>query len=129
MKSILLDTQGFIYAINSPELLPSKTKKIYNNSEIEIYLSMASIWEMSIKVSLGKLKFSNPLKEIIQTSIKETGLSILPIQAEHLYIVENLPFHHKDPFDRLIAAQALAEKMSLISTDSAFDAYGVQRIW
>ena len=129
MTAFLLDTQVFIYALNTPELIPPKTKAIYDIPETELYLSMASIWEMGIKVSLRKLKFANPLKEIIQTSIKETGLKILPIRVEHIYLVETFPFHHKDPFDRLIAAQALAESMPLISIDSAFDAYGVQRVW
>ena len=129
MTAFLLDTQVFIYALNTPELIPAKTRAIYDIPENEFYLSMASIWEMGIKASLGKLKFASPLKKIIQTSVQETGLKILPIRADHIYLVETLPFHHKDPFDRIIAAQALVENMPLISIDSACDAYDVQRIW
>jgi PIN domain nuclease of toxin-antitoxin system len=128
-KPLLLDTQAFLFALNSPEIIPTKTKKLFNSEDHELYLSLASIWEMSIKSSLGKLKLKAPLKEIIQTSIKESGLKILPIQAEHTYLVEELPFHHKDPFDRIIIAQSFVERMPIVSSDAAFDQYDVKRIW
>lgn len=128
-KSLLLDTQAFLFALNSPELIPLKTRKLFSNEAYELYLSIASIWEMSIKSSLGKLKLKTPLKEIIQTSIKESGLKILPIQTEHTYAVEELPFHHKDPFDRIIIAQSAVERMPIVSSDAVFDQYDVKRIW
>lgn len=128
-KPLLLDTQAFLFALNSPELIPVKTRKLFNSEGYELYLSLASVWEMSIKSSLRKLKFESSLKEVIQTSVKESGLKILPIQAEHTYLVHDLPFHHKDPFDRLIIAQALTEKMEVISSDAVFDQYDVKRIW
>lgn len=128
-KKALLDTQAFIFALNSPETIPGKTRKLLSNSETELYLSIASIWEMSIKTSLGKLKFDVPLKELVQTSIKASGLKILPIQPEHIYLVETFPFHHKDPFDRIIIAQSISERMPIISNDSAFDRYEAERIW
>jgi PIN domain nuclease of toxin-antitoxin system len=128
-KPLLLDTQAFLFALNSPDLIPTKTRKFFISEDHELYLSLASIWEMSIKSSLGKLKLKAPLKEIIQTSIKESGLKILPIQAEHAYLVQELTFHHKDPFDRIIIAQSTLEKMALISTDKIFDKYGIKRIW
>ena len=128
-KSLLLDTQAFLFALNSPELIPLKTRKLFSNEAYELYLSIASIWEMSIKSSLGKLKLKTPLKEIIQTSIKESGLKILPIQTEHTYVVEELPFHHKDPFDRIIIAQTIVERMPIVSSDAVFDQYDVKRIW
>lgn len=128
MKKILLDTQAFLFALNSPELIPSKTRKVFK-TDIELYLSLASVWEMSIKASLGKLKFQAPLKEIIQTSVKESGLQILQIQMNHIYQVEELPFHHKDPFDRVIIAQSLIEDIPIMSSDSIFDQYEVTRVW
>ena len=128
-KKVLLDTQAFIFALTLPETIPGKTRKLFNNPEVELYLSIASIWEMSIKSSLGKLKFETPLKEMIQTSIKESGLQILHIQMEHIYLVEGLPFHHKDPFDRIIIAQSLTESMPVISSDEMFDQYKTERLW
>lgn len=128
-KKALLDTQAFIFALTSPETIPQKTRKLFNDPEIRLYLSMASIWEMSIKSSLGKLKFETSLKEMIQTSIRESGLQILHIQAEHVYFVERLPFHHKDPFDRIIIAQSLTENMPVISSDAMFDQYKTERRW
>jgi len=128
-QSFLLDTQVFIFALHSPERIPLKTRKLFEGVDHEFYLSIASIWEMSIKSSLGKLKFQYPLKEIIQHSIKESGLKILPLQVDHTYAVHDLPFHHKDPFDRIIIAQALLEKIPIISCDQAFDHYKVKRIW
>ncbi len=128
-QSILLDTQVFIFALTSPDLIPNKIKRIISNQESEFYLSMASIWEMAIKASLGKLKFEGSIKDMVQTSVKETGLEILPIKAEHIYRIELMPFHHKDPFDRIIIAQAMVEKFSIMSSDSAFDDYEVKRLW
>ena len=128
-KALLLDTQAFLFALNSPELIPLKTRKFFNSEDLDLYLSMASVWEMGIKSSLGKLKFENPLKEIIRTAIKESGLKILPIQAEHIYFIEDLPFHHKDPFDRIIIAQSLVEKMPIITSDVVFDQYKTKRLW
>ena len=128
-QKILLDTQAFIFALTSPEILTTKIKKLISNQENELYLSIASIWEMTIKSSLGKLKLDLSIKDLVQTSVKETGLEILPIKAEHAYHVETLPFHHKDPFDRMIIAQCIVEKISVISSDAAFDAYDLKRLW
>jgi PIN domain nuclease of toxin-antitoxin system len=128
-RAVLLDTQAFIFALNSPETIPLKARKLFNRPDTEFYLSLASIWEMSIKISLRKLKLGNALKEVIQTSVKESGLKILEIQATHIYLIEELPFHHKDPFDRLIIAQSLIEKMPVISSDEIFDRYKTERIW
>ena len=128
-SGLLLDTQVFLFALSSPDLIPSKTRKLLSNEKHSLYLSLASIWEMSIKSSLGKLKLKAPLKEIIQTAVKESGLKILQIHAEHIYFVEALPFHHKDPFDRIILAQSLIEKTPLVSSDAVFDLYDAQRVW
>lgn len=128
-KAFLLDTQAFLFALNSPDVIPTKSRKIFNNPEHELYLSIASIWEMSIKASLGKLKFEDSLRKVIQTSIKESGLKLLSIQVDHIFYVESLPFHHKDPFDRILIAQAVTENMPIVSSDEAFDRYEVKRLW
>jgi PIN domain nuclease of toxin-antitoxin system len=129
-KAIILDTQAFLYSINCPDKISIKALKYLDNTNYELYLSIASIWEMGIKSSIKKLKFEVSLKEIIQTSINETGLRILPIKPEHIYYIETLKFHHKDPFDRIILAQSILEEMPIVSNDGVFDNYNkVKRIW
>ncbi|MBI4557057.1 MAG: type II toxin-antitoxin system VapC family toxin, partial [Candidatus Hydrogenedentes bacterium] len=85
--------------------------------------------EIAIKTSLGKLTLAAPFEELIPTQILETGVEVLPIQMNHLTKLVSLPFHHRDPFDRLLAAQALAEGIQLISVDKVFSAYSVQSLW
>ncbi len=102
---------------------------IYENMDSDIFLSMASIWEMQIKNQLGKLALDLPLNELIEQQCMENGLQILAIEAEHIYALKNLPPHHNDPFDRLILVQAKAEKMQLASADSVFKHYDIDCIW
>ena len=88
-----------------------------------VYLSIASLWEIAIKVSLGKLSLNMPYMEFVERHIDGNNFTLLGIRPTHLAIIATLPFHHRDPFDRLIIAQYLGEKLSLIGKDSAFDAY------
>ena len=90
---------------------------------------MANLWEMAIKVSLGKLILSVPFEELIPNEIKINGINILNINFKHIKAVVNLPFYHRDPFDRLLIAQSLVENISLLSQDSHFDKYKIRRIW
>jgi PIN domain nuclease of toxin-antitoxin system len=94
-----------------------------------VFLSMASVWEMAIKVSLGKLILSEPFDALIPSQLATNDIALLDINLSHTMQVATLPFHHRDPFDRLIAAQALAEDIPLISKDAIFDSYGVNRLW
>ena len=95
----------------------------------EVYVSPASYWEIAIKISLGKYQLSEPLGVFIHRELAENAFSVLPITPGHADQVARLPFHHRDPFDRLIIAQSLSEAMPTVSADAAFDAYGIQRIW
>ena len=90
---------------------------------------MASAWEIAIKTSLGKLDVAVPLTQLLEDEREQLGLVSLRIETAHLVRVARLPFHHRDPFDRLIAAQALAEDVAIVSADASFDSYGVRRIW
>jgi PIN domain nuclease of toxin-antitoxin system len=90
---------------------------------------MASIWEMAIKVSLGKLQTSQPFELFLPSQLITNNFSVLDIAISHALRVASLPFHHRDPFDRLLIAQSLVENWPIIGTDSQFDAYGVTRIW
>lgn len=92
-------------------------------------VSIATIWEIGIKVAIGKLSLSKPFSEWTETAIADLALTVFPITVEHVERQTRLAFHHRDPFDRLLIAQALVEDIPLISCDTQFDAYGVTRIW
>jgi PIN domain nuclease of toxin-antitoxin system len=125
----LLDTHTFLWFIGDDSSLSVDAKSFIESAENLTYLSIASIWEMAIKVSLNKLAISSPFINFISTQCVENGVEILDIKFEHIGLVATLPFHHRDPFDRLIIAQSLHEQLPIISMDNAFDSYGVERIW
>ncbi|SRR5579883_2147633 len=126
---ILLDTQAFIFlSCDAPEL-SKKAKKLFLDEENDFYLSLASVWEIAIKVSIEKLTFKKSFEKIILQQIQENGIAQLPINFRHVIKVTNLPFHHRDPFDRLLVAQALEEKLHVMSNDQVFDRYQVKRLW
>ncbi len=129
--NLLLDTHTFLwFAVASlKHHLPQPTRELLEDKSNRLYLSCASPWETAIKVSIGKLNLPQPIRQIVQTEISNNGLTLLDIKLAHLDVVERLPFHHKDPFDRLLIAQAQAEGFTLVSIDPAFDAYGVNRLW
>jgi PIN domain nuclease of toxin-antitoxin system len=93
----------------------------------EILLSIVSVWEMQIKIQLGKLNFDLPLSELIESQQQANDLQLLSITTLHIYALENLPNHHRDPFDRLLVAQAMTEKIPLLSIDAVFEQYPVER--
>ena len=128
MKS-LLDTHSFLWFIGGDARLSAPARQTIENVSNDLFLSAASLWEVSIKVSLGKLNLGAPFGELVPEELARQRIAVLPIEMAHLNAVATLPFHHRDPFDRLIVAQALTEKMPVIGVDESFDAYGVQRIW
>ncbi len=120
MNRYLLDTHAFIWWIeDSPKLSPVANNTI-SKLENKCYLSLASVWEMAIKISLGKLKLATSLKSFITENIAANDFKMLPIDFSHINRIESLPFHHRDPFDRLLIVQAMAEKMSIISADKNY---------
>ena len=129
MRRFLLDTQAFILAAQAEGALSDKAGDIILNPQSELYLSVVSLWEMQIKMSIGKLKLPVSLREAVQKAVTEIGLEILPLLIDPIYRLETLPFHHRDPFDRLLIAQALHERIPIISSESTFDNYKVERIW
>ena len=92
-------------------------------------MSAASLWELAIKVSIGKLALAQPYDIFIPQQLTDNAIEILPISLAHLSVVSTLPFHHRDPFDRLLIAQAMAEQLPIVSADTAFEAYSVKRLW
>jgi PIN domain nuclease of toxin-antitoxin system len=95
----------------------------------QLYLSMASIWEIAVKVSIGKLNLSQPLETFLANQLETNNVNLLNITLPHAVRVATLPLHHRDPFDRLLVAQSLVEDLPLLSKDDMFDAYGVVRLW
>jgi PIN domain nuclease of toxin-antitoxin system len=125
---LLWDTHTFIWLILGDEKLSKQAKNEIENPENDHYLSIASLWEIGIKVKLGKLEILQPFENIIN-DVTKNGISILPINFNHLVENMNLDLHHRDPFDRLIISQSKAENMSLLSKDEIFDKYVNNRIW
>ena len=128
-RRLLLDTQAFLLAAQDDRALSDRARRALLHPETTLYLSLVSLWEMQIKLSLGKLKLPMPLPAAIQRAVTETGMELLPLHPEHVYKLAVLPYHHRDPFDRLLAAQALCERMVVVGNDKIFDAYKVERIW
>lgn len=92
-------------------------------------LSIASLWEIAIKFSIGKLDLELSIEQLIEEQIIANGIELLDITTEHIVVVANLPLHHRDPFDRLIIAQAMVEKMPIVGIDNTLDSYSIQRLW
>jgi PIN domain nuclease of toxin-antitoxin system len=111
--NLLLDTHTFIWFINGDTRLSTKAKKEILKYSNKKFISMASIWEMAIKTRLGKLRINYPFREVFN-QIEENGFEILSIIFDHTLLVSQLEFHHRDPFDRLLIAQALSENMTII---------------
>lgn len=126
---ILIDTQVFLWLIEDNPLLSKKAKKIFLSDENDFNLSLASIWEISIKHSIGKLTIKQPLEKFLHNQLHENHINLLPINFRHVTKVSELPFHHRDPFDRLLIAQAIEEKFPILSSDLAFDKYEIKRLW
>ena len=125
---ILIDTQAFIWFVENDKQIPVKMKKYLEKPENSIIVSIASLWKMTIKMSLGKLFLSCDIKEMTE-KIYNNGFEILPILPEHIIKLSTLIYLHRDPFDRIIIAQGLTENMPIVSSDKIFDNYGINRKW
>ena len=126
---LLLDTHAFLWYVLDDPQLSSAAKAVIENQEADVFVSPASCWEIAIKISLGKYSLTVPFETFWQQGIDQYAFELLPIEVRHVAALINLPFHHRDPFDRLIVAQAMIERIPLISSDPVLDAYSIQRIW
>jgi PIN domain nuclease of toxin-antitoxin system len=125
---LLLDTHTFLWFINDSSQLSIGAKNLIE-SDVNLLLSVASLWEIAIKVSIGKLTIPNTYGQFIPQQVQLNDIEVLSISLAHLAVVTTLPFHHRDPFDRLLIAQAIAEKVSIVSADGIFDSYEISRVW
>lgn len=127
--NVLLDTQAFLWLDSDQAKLSKRAKQVCSDTGNALWLSVASAWEMQIKIGLGKLRLQQPLAEIISTQRRVNGIQVLGIELPHALELANLPPHHKDPFDRLLIAQARCSDWDIISKDSEFARYQVRVIW
>ncbi len=125
---LLLDTHTFLWFVNDNPKLSDHLKDLIEDTNNIIYLSVASLWEMSIKFNLGKLTLDPNYEEFIEREVTISAIQLLNIELEHLRINATLPFHHRDPFDRLIIAQSIAENIPIVTLDSAFSKYSITLI-
>lgn len=127
---VLLDTCTFLWLTTEDcSQLSQKSIDTFLDENNEIYFSIVSAWEISIKVSIGKLDLAMPVRDFLIRQIELNGLIVLPITLEHVAKVSELPFHHKDPFDRLLIAQSMVESILIMSADSIFEQYDITVIW
>lgn len=126
---VLLDTHVFLWWVEGERALPAKARAAIADRENECLISLVSAWELAIKVKLGKLKLARPVQRYLVEHAAANGFQVLDIRLAHIGRVETLAAHHGDPFDRLLIAQALEEKLPIITADPVFRKYGVKRIW
>ena len=126
---VLVDTNALIWAVDDPtRLTPAATLTLQDPAN-ELLVSAATVWEVAVKVGTGKLRLSGSYRAWMTKALADLGAAVLPITVEYADAQAGLPFHHRDPFDRLLVAQALTEGISIVGADAQFDAYGVARIW
>lgn len=128
MTRVLIDTHAFLWFVADDPRLSPRARQAMTGAQ-EALLSLASCWEMAVKASMGKLTLSQPVDRFLPTHIAENSLTLLHLELAHVTRVARLPWHHRDPFDRVLAAQALDEDLPIVSADPVFRRYGVKRIW
>ena len=128
--NFLLDTSSFLWFVHDDRRLSASAADLIESSSNEIYLSLASIWEIAIKVNLRRgLALRRPFPEFIDYQLNSNRFELLEIKVAHLKRVSDLPLHHRDPFDRLLIAQSQVENIPVITSDAAFESYDIQRVW
>ncbi len=126
---LLLDTHSFLWFIGGGSKLSMNARMLIEDVSNQSMLSVASLWEMAIKVSIGKLSLGQPFETLIPQQMSLNGIGMLEISFPHTVVVATLPVYHRDPFDRLLIAQAIVEQIPIVSCDPAFDRYTITRLW
>ncbi len=126
---LLLDTHAFLWFVLGDSQLSSTALFLILDPANTKLVSPASYWEIAIKISVRKYTLHEPYEAFMQRGIFGNGFVVLPIEPRHTAVLTTLPFHHRDPFDRLLVAQAMVEKIPILSNDPAFDAYPITRLW
>ena len=126
---LLLDTHTLLWFIGGSSRLSSAARILIEDSENEKFVSIVSIWEIAVKVSIGKMSLSSPFDILFPHQLQINGFELLPVKVEHASVVASLPFHHRDPFDRLLIAQSIIEDFAIVTADSAFADYTAKLLW
>ncbi len=126
---VLIDSHTLIWYVDQDKLLSVTSHATISDPANTLLLSAGSIWEIGIKVGLGKILLTEPFTPWMNQAISDLNVTVLPLSVEYVDVQANLPKHHRDPFDRLLVAQAIVEQVSIISPDANLDAYGITRIW
>jgi len=127
--NLLLDTHAFLWFIDGSAKLSQRARELIEDQGNAKLVSVASLWEMGLKMSLGRLELAQPFGDLIPRQMELNGFGLLPVRISHIARIISLPFQHRDPFDRMIVAQCVAEGLSVVSLDSVYDKYSVQRLW
>jgi len=124
----MLDTHTLLWYVENNEKLSTIAKSTIENTDERIFISITSLWEIAIKINIGKLKISGSIDTLV-TYLENQDISLLPISPTHISSYIELPLYHRDPFDRMIIVQTMEEELILLGADEAFDLYGVKREW
>ena len=125
---ILLDTHYLIWTLEGDPRLNTNVLSLVKDPAVPLHISLASYWEIAIKMSLDKFRIKSGFEKLVERT-RELGISELPITMEHTRLVKNLPLHQRDPFDRMLVAQALTENLTVVTKDPNFPLYGVEVVW
>jgi PIN domain nuclease of toxin-antitoxin system len=128
-SDLLLDTHTFLWWVQDSRELSAKARRAISSADATCYVSIASVWEMSIKAALGKLKLAVSVEELVATQIAANSFKLLDVSFRHAARVELLPTHHSDPFDRILIVQAQTNSLSIVSRDGAFSDYDLKVLW
>src|SRR4051794_25216733 len=127
--NLLLDTHAYLWQASNPEKLPKAAIRAMESRNASLFVSVASLWEIAILISLKRIEISGSIQRLVDRSLRYAGIQVVPIEPDHVDSVADLPFFHRDPFDRLIVAQAKSLEATVIGKDEAFDRYGIERLW
>lgn len=126
---VLVDTHSFLWFLDGSTELSNNARQVIADINNQVSVSIATLWEIAIKVNIGKLQLTRPFHEFITAQLALTKIEVLSVKLDHLIVVANLPLHHRDPFDRLLIAQAVTENLAIVSKDAIFPRYNVTLIW
>lgn len=129
MNGALLDTHALLWLMEDDPRLGAKAKALIETGSVPLFVSHASLWEMAVKQSIGKLVLALPLPRLVEDRVLAVGMALLRIRLRHIARYAELPLHHRDPFDRMLVAQCLTEDLTILSGDVHLDAYGIERVW
>ncbi len=126
---LLLDTHTLLWFIGGGDDLSAATRRAIEEPNNNKFVSIVSVWEISIKVALGKIDLTASFDQLFPEQLEINGFGLLPIKVVHTALIASLPYHHRDPFDRMLISQAIEDDMTIVGADKAFDDYGIPRLW